>query len=138
MESKSPFHVLIAGEAFNHSNLKKNKFSAEIKKSDLNAFKTGKISKEEALNKIKITTPDVEIPVEQDIELLASIFDRLYRPDLSKTFFIAGKAEYDYIPDFGVIYHMNLVSSNLFGSAKLFGTSQTNKEPNREEHDQTV
>lgn len=138
MESKSPFHVLIAGEAFNYSTPKKNKFSAEIKKSDLNAFKTGEISKEEALNKIKITTPDVEVPVEQDIELLASIFDRLYRPDLSKTYFIAGKAEYDYIPDFGVIYHINLVSSNLFGSAKLFGTSQTNKEPKREEQDQKV
>lgn len=138
MQGNSPFHVLIAGDSFNYSTQKKSKLSAEIMKGDLMLFKSGKISREEALPKIKVTHPEVEVTVAQDIELLASIFDRLYRPDLSKTFFIAGKVEYDYIPDFGIIYHMNLGSTKWMGAGRLFGSIAHRAEMEQEKSDQEI
>jgi hypothetical protein len=138
MQGRSPFHVLIASDSFNYSTQKKSQLSAEIRKGDLMDFRSGKISREEALDKIKITSPEVENPVEQDLELLASIFDRLYRPDLSKTYFIAGKVEYDYIPDFGVIYKMNLGSSPWTGAVRIFGSRAPKIERDQEKSDQEI
>jgi hypothetical protein len=48
---------------------------------------------------------------EPDMEMLSSIFSRLYRPDLSKTYFIEGNVYYERLKAFGAIFYMQMVSS---------------------------
>jgi hypothetical protein len=88
---------------------RKQRFSAEIKKSDLIAFKAGELSREEVVGKIRFSESFAE-GLDQDLELLANIFDRLYRPDLAKTFYYTGYAYYDKIPEFGVIYYLDMLT----------------------------
>lgn len=97
-----------------------NSLSAEIKKSDLNAYKAGKISRDEAVKRIKVTHRNTEQPIEQDLELLASIFNRLYRSDLSKTYYLDGRTYYERMQDYGVIYGMNVYSSQSMGKDKYY------------------
>ncbi|HSI76701.1 MAG TPA: hypothetical protein VK957_12435 [Lunatimonas sp.] len=89
--------------------MRKQRFSAEIKKSDLTAFKAGELSREEVVGRILFSESLAE-GLDQDLELLANILDRLYRPDLSETFYYTGYAYYDKIPEFGVIYHLNMLT----------------------------
>jgi hypothetical protein len=89
--------------------MRKQRFSAEIKKGDLTAFKAGDLSREEVVGRIRFSKSLAE-GLDQDLELLANILDRLYRPDLSETFYYTGYAYYDKIPEFGVIYHLNMLT----------------------------
>ena len=50
--------------------------------------------------------------LQPDLELLTSIFNRLYQRDLSKTFFTDENIYYERLKDYGVIYYMNVFSSN--------------------------
>ena len=40
------------------------------------------------------------------------MFSRLYREDLSKTYYVQGNVSYEKLKDFGVIYYMKVYSSN--------------------------
>jgi len=86
--------------------------SLEVTKSDITAYKQGKLSKEQFDKKIKVINSVVEDEMQPDLELLTSIFNRLYRPDLSKTFFTEDNIYYERMKDYGVIYHMQVYSSN--------------------------
>ena len=86
--------------------------SIELKKADLNAMKQGSIGRDELLKRISIVTAKATDEVEPDLELLSTIFSRLYRPDLSNTFFIEGTVPYERLKDFGVVYYMQVYSAN--------------------------
>src|SRR5687767_6220324 len=73
------------GKYFNTS--KRSHLAIEVLKSDLILHKQGKITRDQALAKIKVLNTETVEDVEPDLELLSSIFDRLYSADLSKTFF---------------------------------------------------
>lgn len=90
---------------------KRTHLSVEGTKADILAFKQGKISREQALAKLKVINTESVETKEADLELLSSIFSRLYRPDLSKTFFIEGNLNYERLKDYGVIYYMPVYSS---------------------------
>ncbi|MCC5937720.1 MAG: hypothetical protein JJU34_10585 [Lunatimonas sp.] len=111
VEERSPF---ISGgrfvPQFQASNVtgRKQRFAAEVVFGDLIAYQNRQITREEMRSKIRFAGGDQSS--EQDLELLANIFDRLYRPDLSETFYYTGYAFYDRIPDFGVIYHLNMLT----------------------------
>ncbi|WP_209332272.1 hypothetical protein [Lunatimonas salinarum] len=111
VEERSPF---VSGgrfvPQFQASNVtgRTQRFAAEVVFGDLIAYQNGQLTKEEMLSKISYAGEDPS--KEQDLELLANIFDRLYRPDLSETFYYTGYAFYDRIPDFGVIYHLNMLT----------------------------
>lgn len=115
-----------------------NRLSAEIKKADLNAFKSGKISREEAEERIKFSDSQTETKVEQDLELLANIFDRLYRPDLSKTYYYYVNAYYDRIPHFGVIYYLNMLSSHKLDNNMFNLPTRQIKDLDQTERDKKV
>ena len=83
----------------------------EAVKGDLSQAKQGKISREQLLSKIRVTKSQLSDKLEPDLELLSSIFNRLYQPDLAKTFFTEGSIHYERLNDFGVIYHMKAFSS---------------------------
>ena len=85
--------------------------SAEVLKSDLNDYKSGKLNEQQLIKKIKIEESDGGTKKEADLELLSSIFNRLYKSDLSETYFISQGPEYERISGLGVIYHMKVYSS---------------------------
>jgi len=82
-------------------------------KSDVNQFRQGKISRDQLLAKVKIVNSEISDELQPDLELLSSIFNRLYSRDLSKTFFSDGNIYYEQLKDFGALYHMQVYASNL-------------------------
>lgn len=98
---------------------KRTHISIEGNKTDIIAFKQGKMNREQALAKLKvINTESVEVK-EPDLELLSSIFNRLYRPDLSKTYFSENNLYYERLKDYGVIYYMQVYSSSGGGEGQM-------------------
>ena len=73
--------------------------------------KQGKLTRNQLLNKMKVVNTETVDELNPDLELLSSIFNRLYRPDLSKTYYSEGNIYYERLKDFGVIYYMSVVSS---------------------------
>jgi hypothetical protein len=93
-------------------NAKRSLLSVEALKSDLIQFRQGKITRDQLLAKIKVTNTESSGKTEPDIELLTSIFSRLYRSDLSNTFFTEGNVYYEHLNDFGVMMYMQVYSSS--------------------------
>ena len=90
---------------------KHTRISVEGTHGDITAFRQGKLSREQALKKLTIVNTESVETREPDLEMLSSIFSRLYRPDLSKTYFAEGNVYYERLKDFGTIFYMQMVSS---------------------------
>jgi hypothetical protein len=84
--------------------------SIEAVKSDLTQLRQGKITRDQALAKIKVVNTETVNEVEPDLELFSSIIGRLYSQDLSKTFFIGDQIYFERLKDFGAIYYMQVYS----------------------------
>jgi hypothetical protein len=89
---------------------KRTHLSIEALKSDITQFRQGKISRDQAMAKIKVVNTETAEDVEPDLELLSSIFSRLYSQDLSKTYFTGDNVYFERLKDFGVIYYMQVYS----------------------------
>jgi hypothetical protein len=94
--------------------------SIEVLKSDLIQYKQNKITRDQALAKIKVINTESVNEVEPDLELLSSIFTRLYRPDLSKTFFIQDNIYFERLKDYGVVYYMQALSAQELGYSRRY------------------
>lgn len=94
--------------------------SIEALKGDLIQYKQNKITREQALSKIKVINTESVDEVEPDLELLSSIFTRLYRPDLSKTFFVLDNIYFERLKDYGVVYYMQALSAQELGYTKRY------------------
>ncbi len=94
--------------------------SIEVLRSDLVQYKQNKITRDQALAKIKIINTESVNEVEPDLELLSSIFTRLYRPDLSKTFFIQDNIYFERLKDYGVVYYMQALSAQELGYTRRY------------------
>lgn len=86
--------------------------SLEVTKADITSYKQGKLNKEQFDKKIKVINSEIDDELQPDLELLTSIFNRLYRPDLSKTFFTEDNIYYERMKDYGAIYYLQVYSSN--------------------------
>jgi hypothetical protein len=86
--------------------------SVEGLKSDIAQLRQGKITRDQFINKLKVVNTEGENELQPDLELLSSIFNRLYRSDLSKTFFTQENTYYERLKDFGAIYYMQVYSTN--------------------------
>ncbi|MFN7119961.1 MAG: hypothetical protein ACK4TA_24415 [Saprospiraceae bacterium] len=89
--------------------------TAELSKAVLDDFRSGKLTKAQLEQKIKYTEQSITNKKETDLELLSSIFHRLYQNDLSETFRLYGDPSYEKIEGLGVIFNMNFGS--FFGKA---------------------
>lgn len=94
--------------------------SIEGTKADVVAFKQGKATREQTLAKLKIVNTETVEVKEPDLELFSSIMNRLYRPDLSKTYFGENNIYYERLKDYGVIYYMRVYSSSEDRDFKRF------------------
>jgi hypothetical protein len=97
---------------FYGQNTKRSILTVEASKGDLAQLRQDKISRDQFLSKIKVTNTESTGKMEPDLELLSSIFNRLYRSDLSKSFFIEGNLYYERLTDYGAIMYMQVYSSN--------------------------
>jgi hypothetical protein len=86
--------------------------SVEATTDDINALRNARMSRDEFVKRVKVTMAEVTGDVEPDLELLSTIFSRLYRPDLSTTFFVDGTIPYERMKNFGVVYYMRVFSAN--------------------------
>lgn len=87
----------------------------EAVKGDLNQFKTGKLTRDQILSRIRVVNTETTEAAEPDLELLSSILSRLYRSDLSKTYFADNNVYYERLKNFGAVYYLRMYSSNQRG-----------------------
>lgn len=94
------------------SRSKQNTFSAQILKSDLIAYKQGKMNRDEVIKRINFKTPEENGEIAKDLELFSTIFARLYEPDLSSTYYLSSRSlGYTSLEGFGVTFSMKVYSS---------------------------
>lgn len=92
---------------------KQNVFTAQIMKSELMAYKQGKMDREDLIKKIIFKNPEENSETSKDLELFSTIFARLYEPDLSSTYYISSRSlGYTSLEGFGVTFNMKLYSSS--------------------------
>jgi hypothetical protein len=91
---------------------KKSLLNIEASKNDISQFRQGKISRDQFMKNVKVVNTESVEELDPDLELFSSIFNRLYRPDLSKTYFTQENIYYERMKDFGAIYYMQVYSSS--------------------------
>lgn len=99
---------------------KRTRLSVEALKGDLSQYRQNKINRDQLMAKIKVVNTESVDEVAPDLELLSSIFTRLYRPDLSKTFFVQENIYFERLKDYGVVYYMQAFSSQELGYTKRY------------------
>ncbi|MGC4022109.1 MAG: hypothetical protein QM734_09275 [Cyclobacteriaceae bacterium] len=89
-------------------------------RSDISLFRQGKITRDQLMSKFKVMNNEVSDELQPDLELLTSIFNRVYSRDLSKTFFCDDNIYYDRLKDFGAIYYMQVYASSGMDDDQLY------------------
>jgi hypothetical protein len=126
-----------SGDA-NYKVPKRKVISVEATKSDLTQFKQGKITREQLLAKFKVINSDLSDESQPDLELLSTILGRLYRSDLSKSFFTESAPYYERMKDFGVTFYMQVYSSNDAGNKRWNMPTVDLSDQSQEERDKKV
>lgn len=112
--------------------------TVEVLKSDLTSFKKGNLTREQLLAKMIITKEESSTEKVADLELLTSIFERLYKSDLSNTYYVNSRGVYyEKLKNFGVIVSMKVYSSVSDDGLYTIQTLQLDK-LTREERDKKV
>lgn len=93
-------------------NVKRSILIVEASKGDITQYRQGKITRDQFLAKIKVTNTESTGKMEPDLELLTSIFNRLYSSDLSSNYYLSGNSYYERLTDFGAVVYMQVYSSN--------------------------
>jgi hypothetical protein len=117
---------------------KRKVISVEALKSDLTQYKQGKMSREQVISKFKVVNNDLSDESQPDLELLSTILGRLYRSDLSKTFFTENTPYYERMKDFGVTFYMQVYSSNESGYKRWNMPTVDLSDVSQEERDKKV
>lgn len=110
-DGRNNFALVWSGNG-SFDNRKQHVISVEGTKSDVAQFRQGKLSREQLLAKFKVVDSEINDELQPDLELLSSIFNRLYSRDLSKTYFSDQNIYYERLKDYGVIYHMQVFASS--------------------------
>ncbi len=95
--------------------------SAEVLRKDVAAFKSGKISQDEFVKRVKIEKSETQKKV-PDLEMFSGIIEKYYGYDLSETFYAESKPRYELLEGYGVIFHIKASSPNQFSSRIRFYT----------------
>lgn len=100
---------------FSNREHKSNRLSVEVKSSDLNLNMKGKLSRDQLIKRIVVNDGIINVGTAKDLELMANVFTRLYKSDLSDTYYINGQLYYQYLTDFGAMFRMRVYSSSISG-----------------------
>jgi hypothetical protein len=140
VNQKSPYDELIyrwSGTGTDENdNSDKLGLSVEVLRKDVNAYKMGKINRDEFDKRITVkkNEPQRKMP---DLEMFASIFDRYYSYDLSETFYCDEKPRYEVLEGFGAVFHIKASSaSSSNGRVHFYSPGEAWKmEPDTDEGD---
>ena len=92
---------------------RQSSLSAQVTKSDLTAYKQGKIDRDAVIKKITFKSPEENGEIAKDLELFATIFARLYEADLSSTYYMSAHSlGYTSLDGFGITFSMKVYSSS--------------------------
>lgn len=92
-----------------------SKLSAHIKVGDMKTYESGDMSNDSFMDKIVYSETEISNEKPADLELLASILQRLYKSDLATTYYTANKITYEKLEHYGVVYKMKMYSSIQYG-----------------------
>jgi len=111
-------------------NAQSENISAEVKRQDITAYKTGKISREEFVKRVLIKKSEPQKKI-ADLEMFSSVLTRFFSQDLTESFVVLGKARYEKLDGFGVIYNVNTedparISSRRYYSPDRRSTGEEN------------
>lgn len=112
--------------------------TVEATKGDIQQAKEGKITRKQLMDKIKVVNTESTDEIATDLELLSSIISRLYRSDLSKSYYVDGNVYYERLKSFGVIYYLEVVSSTEFEKGHFRMPTVGSKELTQEERNKKV
>jgi hypothetical protein len=87
--------------------------SAEVTKSEIEAYEKGDLTREELLEEIRINEYLSEAEKEPQLEVFSSMLERLYEVDLSNTYYMAKEPDYDRMANFGITYYLKYYSSTV-------------------------
>lgn len=87
--------------------------AVEAAKTDMAQFRQGKLTRDQLMGRIHVISSEATDELDPDLELLSSILNRLYRQDLSRTFFTQEDVYYERLKNFGAIFQMQVYSSNI-------------------------
>ena len=117
---------------------RRNLISVEGKRDDITQLKQGKITRDQFISRLKIINTETSDKLDPDLEVLSSMFSRLYREDLSKTYYSQGDVSYERLKDFGVIYYMRVYSSNEIGDERFDMPTLAMSDMSKPERDKKV
>lgn len=118
--------------------LKQSYLSVEGTRGEVTQLKQGKLSRDQFMAKLRVVNSEMEDELHPDRELLSSIFNRLYRSDLSRTFYANESVYYEGLKDFGVIYYMKVYSSNQDAAERYSMPTVRLKDIDQETRDKKV
>jgi hypothetical protein len=83
------------------------KIVMEVSRGEINQYKTGKLSKEQFVQKIKIQEEIKDSESELEFDILAGIFEKIAKRE-SNDFYFNQKVRYQRLANFGVMYDLEL------------------------------
>ena len=116
-QNSQVFYAPVAGESE-----QKKEVTVEAKVSDLKAYKSNSISRDQLMSRIKVTETESKREKHKDLELFSSLFGRLYQSDLSSTYYTSRGIGYEKLSDYGVLFKMQLYSSYESGNGFFMPT----------------
>jgi len=126
INQKSPYNemVVVWSDAGSDKKIEENgsNISAEVFRKDIEAYKSGKIKKDEFIKRITVNKKDPQRKI-PDLEMFSNIFDRFYSHDLTETFYSQGTPRYEVLDGFGVVFHIKTSSgSNSWSRVRYYGS----------------
>jgi len=122
----------------NGSESRRPMMSVEARRADIEQLKQGKISRNEFMNRLKVVNAETSDALDPDLEVLSSLFGRLYREDLSNTYYVQGNVRYERLKDFGVMYYMKVYSSMEVDEARYSMPTLNLRDVSQEDRDKKV
>ncbi len=97
---------------------KDTEITIEVKVSEIQALRKAQITRDQFLKKVKVTELERSYEKQSDLEMISSMFHRLYQRDLSDTYYTLSHINYSSVNGLGVTFEMKVYSS--FGSERAF------------------
>jgi hypothetical protein len=84
-----------------------DKIVMEVSRGDISQFKSGKLNKEQFLNKIKVQELEKNVENEMEFDILAGIFEKIVKRE-STGYYFHDQVHYQRLANFGVMYDLAL------------------------------
>lgn len=112
--------------------------SAEVTKSDMEAYEKGDLSRDELLEKIRLNEYPNVAELEPQLEVFSSMLARLYEVDLTDTYYMANEPDYDRMKNFGITYYLKYYSSTVHDDDNYSLPTISRKNVSKAERDKLV